>query len=471
MALAHKKRRDGRYAYMTSSSSGAAAASPATIRKVLLAACAASSIEWYDFFIYLTAAALVFPALFFPADIDPVAGVLASFSTAAVGFFARPVGGVLFGHFGDRLGRKRTLVIALLLMGIATTLVGLLPTYSTIGIWAAVALFVLRICQGLAVGGQWGGAMLLATEYAPPDKRGFYGSFAQVGVPVGLVLGNAFFLILTAVMSPEAFEVWGWRIPFLASIVLIGLAMYIQLRLEDTPAFRRLQERQQEAQEEEGDEARQRSPVLEVIRQHPKQILLAAGAFFVVNGAFYVLITGMLDYGTRDLGLSRSAMLTAVLISSVAQIVMLPAWSLLSDRLGRRPVYLAGAVLLGLWAFPLFWLVDTRNIVLITVALLLGQLFLSMMYGPQAALFSEMFSRQVRYSGASIGYQLAAVFAGGLAPIIMVWLLDTTGTSFSVSLYIFAMAALTFFSVYLVTETYEGEMAEDVAEEEGAAAK
>jgi metabolite-proton symporter len=456
---------------MTSSTAGDAAASPGTIRKVLLAACAASSIEWYDFFIYLTAAALVFPALFFPADIDPVAGVLASFSTAAVGFFARPVGGVLFGHFGDRLGRKRTLVIALLLMGIATTLVGLLPTYSTIGIWAAVALFVLRICQGLAVGGQWGGAMLLATEYAPPDKRGFYGSFAQVGVPIGLVLGNAFFLILTAVMSPEAFEAWGWRIPFLASIVLIGLAMYIQLRLEDTPAFRRLQERQQEAQEEEGDEARQRSPVLEVIRQHPKQILLAAGAFFVVNGAFYVMITGMLDYGTRDLGLSRSAMLTAVLISSVAQILMLPAWSILSDRVGRRPVYLAGAVLLGLWSFPLFWLVDTRNIVLITVALLLGQLFLSMMYGPQAALFSEMFSRQVRYSGASIGYQLAAVFAGGLAPIIMVWLLDTTGTSFSVSLYMFAMAALTFFSVYLVTETYEGEMAEDVAEEEGAAAK
>ena len=456
---------------MTSSTAGDAAASPGTIRKVLLAACAASSIEWYDFFIYLTAAALVFPALFFPADIDPVAGVLASFSTAAVGFFARPVGGVLFGHFGDRLGRKRTLVIALLLMGIATTLVGLLPTYSTIGIWAAVALFVLRICQGLAVGGQWGGAMLLATEYAPPDRRGFYGSFAQVGVPIGLVLGNAFFLVLTAVMSPEAFEAWGWRIPFLASIVLIGLAMYIQLRLEDTPAFRRLQERQQQTQEEEGDEAQQRSPVLEVIRQHPKQILLAAGAFFVVNGAFYVMITGMLDYGTRDLGLSRSAMLTAVLISSVAQILMLPAWSILSDRVGRRPVYLAGAVLLGLWAFPLFWLVDTRNIVLITVALLLGQLFLSMMYGPQAALFSEMFSRQVRYSGASIGYQLAAVFAGGLAPIIMVWLLDTTGTSFSVSLYIFAMAALTFFSVYLVTETYEGEMAEDVAEEEGAAAK
>jgi MFS family permease len=313
--------------------------------------------------------------------------------------------------------------------------------------------------------------MLLATEYAPPSKRGFYGSFAQVGVPVGLVLGNAFFLILAAVQSQEAFGAWGWRIPFIASILLIGLAMYIQLRLEDTPAFRRLQERQQQAQEEEGGEAQQRSPVLQVIREHPKQILLASGAFFVVNGAFYVMITGMLDYGTRDLGLSRSAMLTAVLISSFAQIFMLPAWSALSDRVGRRPVYLSGAVLLGLWSFPLFWLVDTRNIVLITVALLLGQLFLSMMYGPQAALFSEMFSRQVRYSGASIGYQLAAVFAGGLAPIIMVWLLDTTGTSISVSIYMFAMAALTFFSVYLVTETYEDEMAEDVAEEEGAAAK
>ena len=451
---------------MTSSSAEAASPSPGTIRTVLFAAMSASAIEWYDFFIYLTAAALVFPALFFPADIDPVAGVLASFSTAAVGFVARPVGGVLFGHFGDKLGRKPTLVIVLLIMGVATTLVGLMPTYATIGIWAAIILFVLRFCQGLAIGGQWGGAVLLATEYAPPSKRGFYGSFAQVGVPVGLVLGNAIFLILTAVQTPEAFEAWGWRIPFLLSVVLIGLALYIQLKLEDTPAFRRLQETQQQAQEEEGGEAPGGSPVLQVIRDHPKQILLAAGAFFVVNGSYYVLITGILDYGTRDLGLSRSAMLAAVLISSFAQIFMLPAWSALSDRVGRRPVYLSGAALLGLWAFPLFWLVDTRNIVLITVALLLGQLFLSMMYGPQAALFAEMFSRRVRYSGASIGYQGAAVFAGGLAPIIMVSLLAWTGTSLSVSLYVFAMAALTFFCVYMITDTYEDEMAEDVAEKE-----
>src|SRR5215210_7479516 len=453
---------------MTSSSVGEASPSPSTIRKVLLAACAASAIEWYDFFIYLTAAALVFPTIFFPTDISPVAAVLASLSTAAVGFVARPVGGALFGHYGDRLGRKPTLVIALLTMGIATTLVGVMPTCSTIGALAPILLFVLRFCQGLAVGGQWGGAVLLVTEYAPPGKRGFYGSFAQVGVPVGLVIGNAFFLVLGAAMTPEQFAAWGWRIPFLASIVLIGLAMYIQLRLEDTPAFRQLQERQQQ---DADDGVQQRSPLLEVFRDHWKQVLLAGGAFFVVNGAFYVMITGMLDYGTRDLGLERQSMLFAVLISSFAQIFFLGIWSALSDRVGRRPVYLAGAALLGLWAFPMFWLIDTRSFLLIAVALTVGQLFLSMMYGPQAALFSEMFSARVRYSGASMGYQIASVFAGGLAPLIMVYLLNRTGTSLSVAVYIFVMAAITFISVYLITETYEGEMTEDVAEEEGVPAR
>ena len=454
-----------------STSAAAAAPSPSTIRKVLLAAMSASAIEWYDFFIYLTAAALIFPKLFFPT-VGPVLGVLASLGTGWLGFLARFVGSVLFGHYGDRLGRKPTLVIVLLLMGTATTLVGLLPTYATIGILAPILLAVLRFCQGLCVGGQWGGAVLLATEYAPPDKRGFYGSFAQIGVPVGLVLGNALFLVLTAVQTPETFEAWGWRIPFLASVILIGIAMYIQLKLEDTPAFRQLQERQQQRQQEEEEGgARQRSPVLEVITEHPKQVLLAAGAFFVVNGAYYVLVTGILDYGERGLELSRQSMLFTVLISSFAQIFLLAAWSALSDRIGRRPVYLAGAVLLGIWAFPMFWLIDMRSFVLITIALTLGQTFLSMMYGPQAALFSEMFSARVRYSGASIGYQLASVFAGGLAPVIMVSLLAWTGTSLSVAIYVFLMAVVTFVSVYLITETYEDEMAEDVAQEEGVAAR
>ncbi len=434
------------------------------ITKAGLAALAASSIEWYDFFIYLTAAALVFPAVFFPES-SAVAGVLASFSTAAVGFVARPVGGVLFGHFGDKLGRKPTLVIALVLMGAATVLVGLLPGYATIGVWAPILLFVLRFCQGLAIGGQWGGAVLLATEYAPPNRRGLFGSFAQTGVPVGVIFGNLVFLGVAAVTSEAQFLAWGWRIPFLVGVLLIGVAMYIQLRLEETPAFRHLEEQQ------EGGETQGRSPVLEVIKEHPKQILLAGGAFFVINGAFYILISGILDYGTRSLGLSSDAMLTAVLISSAIQIPALLGFAALTDRVGRRPVYLIGAVLLGLWAFPMFWLVDTRNIVLITLALSLGQIFLSMMYGPQAALYAEMFSARVRYSGASLGYQGASVFAGGLAPIIMVWLLDTTGTSLSVSFYILAMAAITFLSVYLITDTYEDEMAQDVADESGAIAR
>jgi len=429
------------------------------VRKVALAAMAGSAIEWYDFFIYLTAAALVFGPLYFPGTSE-VAGVLASFSTAAVGFVARPVGGMLFGHFGDRLGRKPTLVIALLTMGTATTLVGVLPTYATIGVAAPILLFVLRFLQGLAVGGQWGGAVLLATEYAPEDQRGFYGSFAQAGVPVGLLLGNTIFLLISALFGEQAFAAWAWRIPFLFSIVLIAVALYIQLRLEDTPVFRQLEERQHE-----GEEAESRSPVLEVLRDHPKQVLLAGGAFFVVNGGFYVLITGMLDYGTRTLGVSENAMLAAVLISAVVEGIAIVAMSALSDRVGRRPVFMSGAVLLGLWSFPLFWLVNTGSVPFIIVSLCIAQFFLGMMYGPQAALFSEMFSARVRYSGASIGYQGASVFAGGLAPIIMVWLLETTGTSLSVSFYMFLMAAITFFSVYLVTETYEDEMTRDQARE------
>ena len=444
---------------MTDSSAQAAAPSPSTVRKVALAAMAGSAIEWYDFFIYLTAAALVFGPLYFPGSSE-VAGVLASFSTAAVGFVARPVGGILFGHFGDRLGRKPTLVIALLTMGTATMLVGLLPTYATIGVAAPILLFVLRFLQGLAVGGQWGGAVLLATEYAPEDRRGFYGSFAQAGVPVGLLLGNTVFLVISAILGEQAFAAWAWRIPFLLSIILIAVALYIQLRLEDTPVFRQLEERQHE-----GEEAESRSPVLEVLRDHPKQVLLAGGAFFVVNGGFYVLITGMLDYGTRTLGVSQNAMLAAVLISAVVEGIAIVAMSALSDSVGRRPVFMSGAVLLGLWAFPLFWLVNTGSIPLIIVSLCVAQFFLGMMYGPQAALFSEMFSARVRYSGASIGYQGASVFAGGLAPIIMVWLLETTGTSLSVSVYVFLMAAITFFSVYLVTETYEDEMTRDQARE------
>lgn len=448
---------------MTTSSAGGAAPSPSTVRKVALAACTATSIEWYDFFIYLTAAALVFPAIFFSEGLDPTIAVLASFSTAAVGFVARPVGGALFGHFGDKFGRKPTLVFALVMMGAASTLIGLLPTYATIGSLAALLLVLLRFIQGLAIGGQWGGAALLATEYAPEGKRGFYGSFAQIGVPVGLIIGNVVFLVLSGTLSEEAFLAWGWRVPFLLSVVLIGLAMYIQLRIEDTPVFKQLEEKAREQQREGEGPVQQGSPLIEVFRNHTKQVLLAAGAYIVVNGTFYVMITGTLDYGTRVLGIGQSTMLAIVLFGASAGLLANPGFGALSDILGRRRVYMAGAILMALWAFPMFWLLDTATPLLMILALVIGQSILAMMYGPQAALFAEMFSARVRYSGASMGYQIASVFAGGLAPIIMVSLLDATDTSASVSAYIIVMAAITLLSVYLVTETFEDEMAEDQA--------
>jgi MHS family shikimate/dehydroshikimate transporter-like MFS transporter len=284
--------------------------------------------------------------------------------------------------------------------------------------------------------------------------------YLTAAAPVGLVIGNAVFLLLSALFGEAAFAACAWRLPFLFSVVLIAVALFIQLRLEDTPVFRQLAERQ-----EEGEESESSSPVIEVLTQHPRQILLAAGAFFVVNGGFYVLITGMLDYGTRVLGISQNVMLGAVLVSAVVEGFAIVAMSALSDRVGRRTVFMAGAVLLAVWSFPLLWLVNTGSLVLIVIALCLAQFFQGMMYGPQAALFAEMFSARVRYSGASIGYQGASVFAGGLAPIIMVWLLDTTGTSPSISFYLLAMCAITFFSACPVTETYEDEMTQDQSQE------
>lgn len=426
-----------------------------TIRRIAIAALAGSSIEWYDFFIYATAAALVFGELFFPGA-TPLVGTLLAFSTFWAGFLGRPIGGVIFGHLGDRVGRKPILVTALLIMGAATVLIGLLPTASTIGAAAPIILVTLRFVQGLAIGGQWGGAVLLITEYASNDRRGFYGSFAQMGVPVGVILGNIAFLILSGAMPSEQFLAWGWRIPFLASALLIAVALYIQLKIEDTPVFRQLQERAATNADEGGS-----SPIVEVLRDHWRQVLLAAGAFFVVNGAFYILITGMLDYGTRELGLEQNTMLSAVLISSFTGIVAIGGFALLSDKVGRRPVYLAGGVLLAIWGFPLFWMVNTGSFILITLALIIAQTFLSMMYGPQAALYAEMFSAKLRYSGASLGYQLTSVLAGGPAPAIMTGLLALTGTSLSISFYILAMALITIVSVYLITETAQENFSEE----------
>jgi metabolite-proton symporter len=434
-----------------------------SILKVALTALAGSSIEWYDFFIYGTAAALVFPNLFFPGFGDTGATIL-SYSTFAVAFVGRPVGGLVFGHFGDKFGRKRALVTALVLMGIGTTAIGLLPGYATIGIAAPILLVALRFLQGICIGGQWGGAVLLATESAPAEKRGFYGSFAQMGVPVAVLISNIIFLIIAATLGDGALVAWAWRIPFILSVLLIALGLYIQLKLEDTPAFRHLQEyREQHQSEEERREAEEAagSPVWEVLKTYPKEIALAAGAFIAINANFYLLITYILDYATAEVGLPQSTVLTAVLISSVAGLLAIGGFAALSDVIGRRIPYMAGALLLGLWGLFAFWpLVDSGNPGLLVLALVLGQVFLSMMYGPQAAFYSEIFTTKVRYSGASMGYQIGSVFGGALAPIIATALLAATGTSFAVGAYMAVVCAITGVCAFLLSETYGRSMDE-----------
>ena len=443
-----------------------------SILKVALTALAGSSIEWYDFFIYGTAAALVFPNLFFPGFGDTGATIL-SYSTFAVAFVGRPVGGLIFGHFGDKFGRKRALVTALVLMGTGTTAIGLLPGYAAIGIAAPILLVTLRFLQGICIGGQWGGAVLLATESAPSEKRGFYGSFAQMGVPVAVLISNIIFLIIAATLGDGALVAWAWRIPFLLSVLLIGLGLYIQLKLEDTPAFRHLQEyREQHQSEEERREAEEAagSPVWEVLRTYPKEIALAAGAFIAINANFYILITYILDYATAEVGLPQSTVLTAVLISSAAQLIALAGFAALSDVIGRRIPYMAGAVLLGLWGLFVFWpLVDSGSPGALVLALVVAQLFLSMMYGPQAAFYSEIFTTKVRYSGASMGYQIGSVFGGALAPIIATSLLAATGTSFSIGAYMAAVCAITGVCAFLLSETYGRSMDEtsEAARERG----
>ena len=441
---------------MSTASSDAGQLDERGIRKIAAISAVGSTIEWYDFFIFGTAAALVFPDLFFP-DASPTAGALLTFSVFGVAFLARPVGGIIWGHFGDRVGRKKAFLAALFTMAIGTTLIGVMPTYATIGIAAPIILTVLRFVQGLAVGGQWGGAVLLATEFAPKHKRGFYGSFAQVGVPLGVIFGQVLYIVLASSMAPEFFASVGWRIPFLLSVVLIGVAVYAQRQLEDTPAFRHLQELKAQ-QDGAAPQARGRSPILDALREFPRQIFLGAGAFIVVNATFYIYIVYILDYGTEQLGLSTTTVLVAILIASVLQVGALPLFASISDRIGRRRMYLAGAAGTAIWAFPFFLLVDLASGWSLTLALVVAQLTLSMMYGPQAAFFSEMFSARVRYSGASLGYQFGAALGGGFSPVIATALLAATGTALSISAYMVVIALIAIACVWALTETYQNEM-------------
>ena len=421
------------------------------MRKVALTSLAGTSIEWYDFFLYGTAAAILFPLAFFPQDLPPMVLLIISFSTFAVGFIARPLGRIVFGHFGDRVGRKRTLVVALMMMGVATTLIGLLPTYDSIGLAAPLCLVLLRFIQGLAVGGQWGGAMLLVTESAPADKRGWYGAYAQAGAPMGVILANLAFISVSASMSDEAFLAWGWRLPFIASILLIAISLYIQLRMEDTEAFKALQAEQAASPQQAVAE---RSPVFEAMRRYPRRILLAAGAFLSVQVTFYILIAFVIAYGLNSptVDLTRDELLVSVLVAAA---IMMPAqfyFSGLSDRVGRKQIYRWGAILTGIWGFAIFPLVDTGMPIMITLAVTMGMVLLGMQYGPQAAYFTELFATEVRYSGASLGYQIGAILGGALAPTIAVLLWQELGIIY-VSVYILVAALLTLWSLSQLEET------------------
>jgi MHS family shikimate/dehydroshikimate transporter-like MFS transporter len=402
-----------------------------------------TTIEWYDFFLYGTAAALVFNRLFFPT-FDPLAGTLAAFGTYAVGFFARPVGGIVIGHYGDRIGRKSMLALTLLIMGVATFAIGLLPTYEHIGSWAAVGLVIFRMAQGFGVGGEWGGAVLMAVEHAPPGARGFYGSWPQVGVPAGLVLATAVFTIVSRMPEPQ-FLAWGWRVPFLLSAVLVAVGLVIRLRLLETPAFVHLQAAEGEA----------RQPIVEVLRRYPKQVLLAVGARIGENGAFYVYSVFVLTYATQHVKMPRQYVLSGITIGAALELVAIPFFGWLSDRVGRRPVYLLGAVATALWAFPLFLLLDTASLPLVCFALSVAfVLSHAAMYGPQAAFLAELFGTRVRYSGASLGAQLAAVLAGGTSPFVATLLLAHYGRV-ALSLYVIAMAVVTIVAVLVASETRE----------------
>ena len=434
----------------SASASGRDSTETSSIRQVIAASFIGTTIEWYDFFLYGTAAALVFNKLFFPKA-EPSTGTLLALATYGVGFVARPVGGIIFGHFGDRIGRKAMLVLSLMIMGLATFLIGAMPTYKSIGLAAAVILVLLRIAQGIGVGGEWGGAVLMAVEHSPEGRRGFYGSWPQMGVPAGLFLSTLVFALVRAVTSEDQFLSWGWRIPFLASVVLIAVGLFVRLRLLESPAFQRVKETGTQAP----------MPILDVLRKYPKEVLLAMGMRIAENGTFYILTVFSLVYGAEHLGVSRNTVLWGVTIAAAIGLLTIPVYGALSDRVGRRPLYLSGAVFSLLFAFPFFWLMNSKVTLLIWLAVILGvNVGHHLMYGPQAAYFSELFGTRVRYSGASLGYQLASVLAGGLAPLLAAALLKTAGYG-AVATYMALMALITIVATWLASETYQHDIHAD----------
>ncbi|MFS2223747.1 MFS transporter [Pantoea sp. B65] len=417
------------------------------MRKIAVASVIGTTVEWYDLFIFATASALVFNKIFFPA-FDALIGTLLAFGTFASAYGARIVGAALFGHFGDKLGRKSMLLVSLLAMGISTFAIGLLPDYAAIGVWAPVLLLTLRLIQGLALGGEWGGAVLMAVEHAPAGKRGLFGSWVQIGVPVGTLLANLAFLAIAAFFPAEDLLSWGWRIPFLASALLIAIGLYIRLNIHETPVFKQTQKSEPEV----------KMPLAEILRKYWKQVLLGGIATMSTGASFNIIVAFGLTYGTQTLGFSRSIMLTVVMVSCALCIVLLPAFGALSDRIGRKPVIIGGIIAEAVVAFPMFWLMDTRELPLVFLGYGLLMTAFAANYGPIATFLAELFGTRVRYSGLSVSYMLSGLLGSATTPIITTALLSWTGKGSSVGWYMMGSALVSLLALLLLTETFKRDL-------------
>lgn len=432
------------------------------LRRVVSASMAGTVVEWYEFFLYATAATLVFGQLFFPQTGSQLDGVIAAFVTYAVGFVARPLGGIVFGHFGDKLGRKHLLQVSIVLIGASTFLIGCLPTFDAIGYLAPLLLVVLRFVQGFAIGGEWGGAVLLVAEHSPDERRGFWSSWPQAAVPVGNLLATLVMLVLSRVLSEEAFLAWGWRVGFWLSVVIVAVGYYIRTKVSDAPVF-------QEWKAEAEAEAAESSSVVTVVKKYPRGVLTAMGLRFAENVMYYLVVTFSITYLKIHLGMQTSTILLLLLIAHAVHFATIPVWGALSDRIGRRPVYATGAVLSATWGFMAFPMFDTQEPWIILAAVTIGLFMHGMMYAGQPALMAEMFPTRMRYSGVSLGYQVTSLVAGSLAPIISTWLLKTYDSAVPVAIYLLLSCAITLVAVLALRETRGTSLhALDAADRKGA---
>ncbi|MGB2992154.1 MAG: MFS transporter [Paenisporosarcina sp.] len=411
-------------------------------RRVLIASLVGSSIEWFDYFLYGTVAALVFNQLFFVTE-DPTVGLLLAYASFALAFFIRPFGGIIFSHIGDRIGRKKTLVVTLSLMGVATFGMGLLPTYQAIGIWAPILLITLRLVQGLGIGGEWGGALLLAVEYAPPEKRGLYGSIPQMGVTIGMFMGTIALWLMT-MLPEESFMTWGWRVPFILSALLVVFGLWIRKGIDETPEFKKVQE--------SGEIPK--LPIVDTLKYHWREVLIAIGAKVVETAPFYIFSTFVVSYATTNLEFTRTSTLTAVMIATVVTTILIPVMGNLSDKVGRKKLYVTGTVAMALFAFPYFWMLQQGSVALLIIATIIG---LGIIWAPITAvlgtMFSEIFDAKIRYTGISLGYQIGAAVAGGTAPLVATALLVRFDNSYiPVAIYIIFTALISLVAIWAVKD-------------------